>query len=171
MFSLPLTEKLDGEAVCTLWTPYNKQHVWGSIYISAGFICFTSRVSHPGAEIAPTASDQISPYSGYRPFPGDQNRSTVLLDYHSCDFNLMLSLSVLFYFGDGSGSEPRQPCHSDAGDQRRREDRQLVKQRPSKCDSADDSRQGRPSSSTSTKVFKRLTKMSLDSLLFDLLLF
>lgn len=44
MFHLPAKEKLDGDAECTLWTPYNKQHVWGRVYISLHYICFSSRV-------------------------------------------------------------------------------------------------------------------------------
>jgi len=46
IFNLPATEKLDGEAECTLWTPYNKQHVWGTLYLSSGFLCFASRVKN-----------------------------------------------------------------------------------------------------------------------------
>ena len=46
IFNLPAMEKLDGEAECTLWTPYNKQHVWGTLYLSSGFLCFASRVKN-----------------------------------------------------------------------------------------------------------------------------
>ena len=49
-FRLPGGEKLDGRADCTLWTPYNKQHVWGTLYISANFVCFESRVRGLTAE-------------------------------------------------------------------------------------------------------------------------
>lgn len=44
-FRLPMNEKLDGMISCTLWTPYNKQHIWGKMYLSNNYICFESRVS------------------------------------------------------------------------------------------------------------------------------
>jgi len=44
-FRLPSDEKLDGTLPCTLWTPYNKQHAWGKLYLSNNYICFESRVS------------------------------------------------------------------------------------------------------------------------------
>ena len=43
-FRLPLNELLDGSLPCTLWTPFNKQHVWGKMYLSNNYICFESRV-------------------------------------------------------------------------------------------------------------------------------
>ena len=46
-FRLPSDEKLDGTLPLTLWTPYNKQHVWGKMYLSNNYICFESRVSFP----------------------------------------------------------------------------------------------------------------------------
>ncbi|XP_022235832.1 TBC1 domain family member 9-like, partial [Limulus polyphemus] len=45
-FRLPRDEKLDGSTECTLWTPYNKQHVWGRLFISCNYICFESRVKN-----------------------------------------------------------------------------------------------------------------------------
>jgi hypothetical protein len=43
-FRLPSNEKLDGTLPCTLWTLYNKQHVWGKLFLSTNYICFDSRV-------------------------------------------------------------------------------------------------------------------------------
>lgn len=43
-FRLPLTERLDGEVTCSLWTPYNRSNVSGKIYISTNFVCFASKV-------------------------------------------------------------------------------------------------------------------------------
>ncbi|CAL1535440.1 unnamed protein product [Lymnaea stagnalis] len=43
-FRLPVIEKLDGDEECTLWTPFNKQHVWGRLYLSNNYMCFASRV-------------------------------------------------------------------------------------------------------------------------------
>lgn len=43
-FHLPINEKLDGSSDATLWTPYNKHHVWGTLYLSQNFVCFDSRV-------------------------------------------------------------------------------------------------------------------------------
>ncbi|XP_072943418.1 TBC1 domain family member 9 [Epargyreus clarus] len=45
-FRLPQYEKLDGTEECTLWTPYNKKHNWGRLFLSQNFICFDSRVPH-----------------------------------------------------------------------------------------------------------------------------
>jgi len=36
---------LDGNVVCSLWTPYNKRHVKGKLYLSNNYICFTSEVT------------------------------------------------------------------------------------------------------------------------------
>lgn len=44
-FRLPGNEKLDGSIDATLWTPYNKRHIWGKIFLSQNYLCFESRVS------------------------------------------------------------------------------------------------------------------------------
>ncbi|XP_066998326.2 TBC1 domain family member 9 isoform X2 [Anabrus simplex] len=44
MFRLPNSEKLDGSTEATLWTPYNKRHVWGRMFLSQNYLCFASRV-------------------------------------------------------------------------------------------------------------------------------
>uniref|UniRef100_H3CN01 TBC1 domain family member 9 n=1 Tax=Tetraodon nigroviridis TaxID=99883 RepID=H3CN01_TETNG len=42
LFRLPKDEKLDGHT-CTLWTPFNKMHILGQMFVSTNYICFTSK--------------------------------------------------------------------------------------------------------------------------------
>lgn len=58
-FRLPLIEKLDGDTDCTLWTPYNKQNVWGRLYLSQNYICFASRVRELVSIVMPTREIQL----------------------------------------------------------------------------------------------------------------
>uniref|UniRef100_A0A3P9A4F2 TBC1 domain family member 9 n=1 Tax=Esox lucius TaxID=8010 RepID=A0A3P9A4F2_ESOLU len=43
LFRLPKDEKLDGHTGCTLWTPFNKTHILGQMFVSTNYICFTSK--------------------------------------------------------------------------------------------------------------------------------
>ncbi|KAH0615998.1 hypothetical protein JD844_026732 [Phrynosoma platyrhinos] len=43
LFRLPKNEKLDGHTDCTLWTPFNKMHILGQMFVSTNYICFTSK--------------------------------------------------------------------------------------------------------------------------------
>jgi hypothetical protein len=47
VFRLPSKEKLDGFIPCTLFTPYNKQSVWGKLYLFDDYVCFTSKQNVP----------------------------------------------------------------------------------------------------------------------------
>ncbi|OWF50762.1 TBC1 domain family member 9-like [Mizuhopecten yessoensis] len=58
-FRLPLVEKLDGDTDCMLWTPYNKQNVWGRLYLSQNYICFASRVRDLVSIVMPTREIQL----------------------------------------------------------------------------------------------------------------
>ncbi|XP_041049022.1 TBC1 domain family member 9B-like isoform X2 [Carcharodon carcharias] len=42
-FQLPKDEKLDGHTECTLWTPFNKMHIVGQMFVSNNYICFASK--------------------------------------------------------------------------------------------------------------------------------
>ncbi|XP_017206325.2 TBC1 domain family member 9B isoform X7 [Oryctolagus cuniculus] len=42
-FRLPRDERLDGHTGCTLWTPFNKLHIPGQMFISNNYICFASK--------------------------------------------------------------------------------------------------------------------------------
>uniref|UniRef100_A0A8C8VNY3 TBC1 domain family member 9B n=1 Tax=Pelusios castaneus TaxID=367368 RepID=A0A8C8VNY3_9SAUR len=42
-FRLPKDERLDGHTDCTLWTPFNKMHILGQMFVSNNYICFASR--------------------------------------------------------------------------------------------------------------------------------
>uniref|UniRef100_A0A8C2Y5I7 TBC1 domain family member 9 n=1 Tax=Coturnix japonica TaxID=93934 RepID=A0A8C2Y5I7_COTJA len=43
LFRLPKDEKLDGHTDCTLWTPFNKMHIPGQMFVSNNYICFASK--------------------------------------------------------------------------------------------------------------------------------
>ncbi|KAF1437287.1 TBC9B protein, partial [Pygoscelis papua] len=42
-FRLPKDEWLDGHTDCTLWTPFNKMHIPGQMFVSNNYICFASK--------------------------------------------------------------------------------------------------------------------------------
>ncbi|XP_053232939.1 TBC1 domain family member 9B isoform X1 [Podarcis raffonei] len=42
-FRLPKDERLDGHTDCTLWTPFNKIHIPGQMFVSNNYICFASK--------------------------------------------------------------------------------------------------------------------------------
>nr|XP_039264646.1 TBC1 domain family member 9-like [Styela clava] len=52
-FRLPKTEKLDGHIQCTVWVPYDKRHVWGKLYLSQNFVCFSGQVNDPVQIVIP----------------------------------------------------------------------------------------------------------------------
>jgi TBC1 domain family member 8/9 len=45
LFRLPNREMLDGNVLCSCWTPYAKRYVTGKIYISSNYICFASKIA------------------------------------------------------------------------------------------------------------------------------
>ncbi|XP_050532969.1 TBC1 domain family member 9 isoform X2 [Daktulosphaira vitifoliae] len=47
LFRLPQNEKLDGVSNTMLFTPFNKKHIWGQLYLSQNFMCFNSKSKDP----------------------------------------------------------------------------------------------------------------------------
>lgn len=56
LFRLPSNERLESEVTCSLWTPYNRAHVSGKLYLSKHFLCFASKVRHGLPQALPVHS-------------------------------------------------------------------------------------------------------------------
>uniref|UniRef100_A0A7M4F0E1 TBC1 domain family member 9B n=1 Tax=Crocodylus porosus TaxID=8502 RepID=A0A7M4F0E1_CROPO len=52
-FRLPKDERLDGHTDCTLWTPFNKMHIPGQMFVSNNYICFASKAEEACHLIVP----------------------------------------------------------------------------------------------------------------------
>uniref|UniRef100_A0A0A9Y1G7 TBC1 domain family member 9 n=1 Tax=Lygus hesperus TaxID=30085 RepID=A0A0A9Y1G7_LYGHE len=75
-FRLPAAEKLDGSMEATLWTPYNKTFVRGTIFVSQNYICFESRVKNLVSLVIPLRDvSQVEPARNTNP----QQASQVLI--------------------------------------------------------------------------------------------
>lgn len=61
LFRLPKDEKLDGHTDCTLWTPFNKMHILGQMFVSTNYICFTSKEEHLCSLIIPLREVGVRP--------------------------------------------------------------------------------------------------------------
>lgn len=61
MFRLPRDERLDGHTSCTLWTPFNKLHIPGQMFISSNYICFASKEEDSCHLIIPLREVSIRP--------------------------------------------------------------------------------------------------------------
>lgn len=59
-FRLPKDERLDGHTGCTLWTPFNKLHIPGQMFISYNYICFASKEEDACRLIIPLREVSIS---------------------------------------------------------------------------------------------------------------
>uniref|UniRef100_A0A9J8BCG5 TBC1 domain family member 9 n=1 Tax=Cyprinus carpio carpio TaxID=630221 RepID=A0A9J8BCG5_CYPCA len=62
LFRLPKDEKLDGHTDCTLWTPFNKMHILGQMFVSTNYICFTSKEETACSLIIPLREVQYMSY-------------------------------------------------------------------------------------------------------------
>uniref|UniRef100_A0A4W5NCD3 TBC1 domain family member 9 n=1 Tax=Hucho hucho TaxID=62062 RepID=A0A4W5NCD3_9TELE len=81
LFRLPKDEKLDGHTGCTLWTPFNKMHILGQMFVSTNYICFTSKEETLCSLIIPLREVSLADSSNFLPSPlsiSTKNRMTFL---------------------------------------------------------------------------------------------
>lgn len=52
-FRLPLSEKLDGSTSCSMWAPYKKSYISGTLNISLNYICFESKITNLVSVVCP----------------------------------------------------------------------------------------------------------------------
>ncbi|XP_052243499.1 TBC1 domain family member 9-like isoform X1 [Dreissena polymorpha] len=88
-FSLPVEEKLDGDTDCVMLTPYNKQYVWGRLYISQNYVCFASRVRGLVTMIIPLRD--VNTVEKSEPFPPGPVQSTAIVVTTKSKMNVMFS--------------------------------------------------------------------------------
>ncbi|KAM8938850.1 TBC1 domain family member 9 isoform 2-T2 [Pelodytes ibericus] len=119
LFRLPKDEKLDGHTDCTLWTPFSKQHIFGQMFVSTNYICFTSKEENLCSLIIPLREVTIvekADSSSVLPRPlsiSTKNRMTFLFaNLRDRDFlvqrisDFLQQTSLKMYFDkDISGSE------------------------------------------------------------------
>lgn len=65
-FRLPKDERLDGHTGCTLWTPFNKLHIPGQMFISNNYICFASKEEDACRLIIPLREVSVSALAALR---------------------------------------------------------------------------------------------------------
>lgn len=91
LFRLPKDEKLDGHTDCTLWTPFNKMHILGQMFVSTNYICFTSKEENLCSLIIPLREVNICIFK----FIG-QVIKQYSVRFFSLDLNFFC-LGVVFY--------------------------------------------------------------------------
>lgn len=89
LFRLPKDEKLDGHTDCTLWTPFNKMHILGQMFVSTNYICFTSKEENLCSLIIPLREVNICIFK----FIGQ-----VMKQYLTRYFSLALIIFILVGF-------------------------------------------------------------------------
>ncbi|XP_063983611.1 TBC1 domain family member 9B isoform X2 [Diachasmimorpha longicaudata] len=78
-FRLPGVEKLDGCIDATLWTPYDKHHVWGKIFLSQNYLCFESRVRQLVSLVIPLREVQLVEAADQSPMSSHTTDKSILV--------------------------------------------------------------------------------------------
>lgn len=93
LFRLPKDEKLDGHTDCTLWTPFNKMHILGQMFVSTNYICFTSKEENLCSLIIPLREVNICIFKSL-----GQVIKQYLIRYFSLALKFFILVGSFYYY-------------------------------------------------------------------------
>ncbi|CAI4227907.1 unnamed protein product [Auanema sp. JU1783] len=82
-FSLPISERLDGDTSCRLFTPYDRKYVQGQLFLSSNFLCFSSKIEKLVSIVIPISSISSAEECNTLLGAGNSNGRAIIICLHN----------------------------------------------------------------------------------------